>query len=283
MIKVAVKKVKKRARDAHKGDYGHVLIVAGSLGLTGAAYLASQGALLSGSGLVTLGIPFSLNPIMEAKLVEVMTLPLKETSAQSLAASSEKEILDFTSKVDAVAIGPGISRNKETENLVRGLIPKIKKTLILDADGINAFAGYKDKLKMRSCPLVITPHPGEMGRLIKKDADYVQKNRKAVAKKLSRDSGAIVVLKGFRTIVADKDDVYINESGNPGMATGGTGDILTGIIASLIGQGLDPFGAAKLACYVHGLAGDLAVKEYGEISLTAAGVLKYLPDAFKGL
>lgn len=284
MVRAAIiKKIKPRAKDTHKGDYGHVFVLAGSVGLTGAAYLCCQGTLLSGSGLVTLGIPKSLNPIMEIKLTEVMTLPLDETDEQSLSSASQDKILNFVSKVDALAIGPGISRNTQTQDLIRNLIVRIDRPIVLDADGINAFEGFASKLKEVNAPLVITPHPGEMSRLIKKNINDIQRDREGIAKDFSRKFNSVVVLKGFKTVVANKDEIYVNESGNPGMATGGVGDILTGMIASLIGQGLDPFGAAKLACYVHGLAGDLALKEEGEISLTAGSILKYLPKAFKSL
>lgn len=283
MVKSIVKSMKPRERDTHKGDYGHLFVLAGAMGFTGAAYLTSQASLLSGSGLVTLGIPESLNDVMELKLTEVMTLPLKETGLRTLSTSCEKQVLSFASKISAIAMGPGLSRNSDTQRLIRSLVSKITKPLVLDADGINAFEGLGSKLRKRRCQIVITPHPGEMSRLIGKKTEYIQKNRVSVAKKFSKEINGVVVLKGHKTVVAYKDMFYINESGNPGMATGGVGDVLTGIIASLIGQGLDPFGAAKLGCYVHGLAGDLAVREKGEISLTATDILSYLPKVFKKL
>lgn len=283
MVKAAIKKIKARKVDTHKGDYGHVFILAGSAGMTGAAYLSCQGALLSGSGLVTLGIPKSLNLIMEVKLTEVMTLPLDETDEQSLGSACEDKVLSFASKADVIAIGPGLSRNSDTQNLVRNLIQRLDKPIVLDADGINAFANFADKLKERVSPLVITPHPGEMSRLVKKSVEEIQKDRKRAAKNLSQEINAVVVLKGFRTVVAEKDRLYINESGNPGMATGGVGDILTGMIASFIGQGIEPFGAAKLAVYLHGRAGDLAKQDKGEISLIATDLLDKIPTVFKSL
>lgn len=283
MVKKTISKIKPRQKDSHKGNYGHVFILAGSVGMTGAAYLASQAAILSGSGLVTLGIPSSLNAIMETKLTEVMTLPLQETSEQSLSLSCEKRVIDFVQRCDAVVIGPGISRNPDTQKLVRNLVSKIAKPIILDADGINAYSEAPADLKKRGDPLVMTPHPGEMSRISGITTQEIQKDREETAKKFAAEFNAIIVLKGFRTVVAGDKMVYINESGNPGMATGGAGDVLGGMIASLIGQGLTPFGAAKLASYVHGVAGDMAMREHGEISLIASDILHKLPLAFKGL
>jgi NAD(P)H-hydrate epimerase len=283
VVKIEAKRIKSRSRGAHKGVFGHVFVLAGSEGLTGAAYLTSQAALLSGSGLVTLGIPKGLNAIMEMKLTEVMTLPLGETKDGALKKSCEGRILDFARKAQALAIGPGLSREEETGELVRGLLKKIDKPIVLDADGINAFERQVEGLNDRKAPLVMTPHPGELSRIIGTGIGDIQRDRARWAEEASKRFDAIVVLKGYKTVVADGGSIYINESGNPGMATGGTGDILTGVIASLIGQGLGPFGAAKLGCYVHGVAGDLAVREVGEVSLKASDVLDFLPKAFKAL
>ncbi|MDP2913110.1 MAG: NAD(P)H-hydrate dehydratase [Candidatus Omnitrophota bacterium] len=274
----------KRSRDASKGDFGHVLVIAGSAGYTGAAYLASQAALLSGCGLVTLAIGRSLYEVMAAKLTEVMVKPFFETRDFSLSLMAEKEVLNFSQKCSSVAIGPGISQNKETQGLVRNLAAKIAKPMILDADGINAFAGQADILKNAKAPLVLTPHPGEMSRLIDKDKDEIQKNRKAIALEFAAKYNTILVLKGFNTVVADPGGkIYENQTGNAGMATGGTGDILTGIIASFIGQGVEPFAASALGVYFHGMAGDIAVKEKGVLSLIATDLLYKLPEALKVL
>ena len=284
MVTKYVAQLRPRDKESHKGDYGHVFILAGSQGLTGAAYLASQAALLAGSGLVTLGIPRSLNTIMEIKLTEVMTLPLDETKECSFAASAEKKIIDFALTCDAAAIGPGVSLNGETQSLVRSLVKKLNRPIVLDADGLNAYAdNAADLANDGDKPIVITPHPGELARLTGMTIDEIQRDRQAAARSASIRFGAITVLKGFQTVVAFKDEIYVNETGNPGMASGGAGDVLTGIITSLMGQGLDPFGAAKLGCHVHGMAGDLALREYGEISLTAVNVLEFLPRAFKAL
>jgi NAD(P)H-hydrate epimerase len=274
----------KRKPDANKKDFGHVLVVAGSLGYTGAAYLTSQAAMLSGSGLVTLAIGKSIYPVMATKLTEVMVRPFFETRDGSLSLLAEKELLNFCEKCDCVAMGPGISQNKETQGLVRSIIAKIDKPVVLDADGINAISSHPDILKKTSAPMILTPHPGEMARLIGKDTDYVQNNRKDIALTFAHQYNIVLVLKGHQTVIARPNgECYINETGNAGMATGGTGDCLTGIIASFVGQGLQPFDAAVAGAYFHGLAGDEAAKEKGVLSLTATDLLNKLPDILKKL
>ncbi|MCM8790410.1 MAG: NAD(P)H-hydrate dehydratase [Candidatus Omnitrophica bacterium] len=283
-IQEAISKFPKKDRTAHKGDFGHLFVVAGSAGYTGAAYLTSQAAALSGSGLVTLAIGRTLYPIMAGKLTEVMVRPFFETKDMSISLLAEKEILAFCEKCDAVALGPGISQNKETQQLVRILTGKINKPMVIDADGINCLAGHADILKQAKAPIVLTPHPGEMSRLCGKDISEIQQNRKDVALKFASEYNTVLVLKGHGTVVASPaGDCYINETGNEGMATGGTGDILTGMIASFIGQGTEPFVAAVLGAYFHGLAGDLALKEKGILSLLATDLLHKLPDALKTL
>ena len=274
----------RRKPDTHKGDYGHVFVIAGSIGLTGAAALCSQAAILSGSGLVTLGIPKSLNPIMARKLTEVMTKPLPQTREQSLSYSALKEILRFAGKINCVAIGPGLSRNKSTQRLVRKLLTSLKKSIVLDADGINALEGKVNLLKSAKAPIVITPHPGEMSRLISLSKNEIARNKQRIAKKFANKYNVVCVLKGHRSVVAGpRGKAYINTTGNPGMASGGVGDVLTGMIASFIGQGLSPFNAAKLGVYLHGLAGDLAARRKGEVSLIASDLLNRLPQAIKTL
>ena len=274
----------KRKPNSHKGDYGHVFVLAGSSGLTGAAYLSSQAALLSGSGLVTLGIPKSLNATMELMLIEVMTKPLAQTRKQSLALSALGQIKKFLPKVDCLAIGPGLSGHSQTKQLVLKVLPVTKCPIVLDADGINALVGKLNILHKFKTPLVITPHPGEMARLLNIKTSEVQKNRIKLAKAFARKYNVVVVLKGHRTIVASASGAtYTNRTGNPAMATAGCGDVLTGIIASLVGQGIDAFDAARLGVYLHGLAADIAVKKKGESSLIATDILYTLPQAFKKL
>jgi len=283
-INDAIRKFPKRKPDAHKGDFGHALVIAGSAGYTGAAYFTSQSAVLSGAGLVTLAVGRSIYDIMAAKLNEAMVRPFFETSVFSLSLLAEKELLIFAEKVNIAAIGPGISQNKETAHLVRNLISKLNKPIVLDADGINAIVGHLDILKNAKSPLVLTPHPGEMSRLTGKDIADIQDNRKNIALEFSREYNTILVLKGARTVVASPNgDVYENQTGNPGMATGGTGDVLTGMIAGFTAQGLDLFTASILGVYFHGLAGDIAVKEKGVLSLLATDLLNRLPDVLKTL
>lgn len=279
-----MKKFPKRPLDAHKGDFGHVLVIAGSAGYTGAPYLASQAAVLSGSGLVTLAVGRSIYEIMAIKLTEVMVKPFFETKDYSISLLAEKEIVAFTEKCNSIAIGPGISQNKETQHLVRNLVSKINKPMVLDADGINAFVGNLDQLKNAKVPLVLTPHPGEMAKLIGKSVDDVQKDRKDIALNFANEYNTVLVLKGHHTVVAGPGQkCYINQTGNAGMATGGTGDILTGMIASFVAQGMDTFTASALGVYFHGLAGDLALKEKGVLSLIATDLLNELPEVLKAL
>ncbi|MDD5450116.1 MAG: NAD(P)H-hydrate dehydratase [Candidatus Omnitrophica bacterium] len=275
----------KRKSDTHKGNYGHVFVLAGSVGLTGAPYMAAQAALLSGSGLVTVGLPKSLMPIIAKRFVEVMTRSLAQTRAQSISLRAFHEIESFSKKATILAIGPGLSQNKETQLLIRKVISRIDKPMVIDADGLNALAGHLEilrRVKHEGRKPILTPHDGEMGRLIGKSAKFVHKNRKMIANDFAKKYNVTLVLKGYHTIVSSPGKkTYINKTGNPGMASGGIGDCLTGIIASFMGQGLSAFDAARFGVYCHGLAGDLAAKEKGELSLTASDLLNKLPLAIK--
>lgn len=274
----------KRAADSHKGNYGHVLVIAGSCGYTGAAYLTGQAALRAGSGLVTLAVGKSIYPVMALKLTEVMVRPFFETRDYSLSLLAEKDIIALAERCDVVAIGPGISQNKETQSLVRNLIAKIARPIVVDADGLTALVGHCAALKNAKGALVMTPHQGEMARLIGKTAEEVQAARKEVALQFAAEYNTVLVLKGHRTIVARPGgEYYVNLTGNAGMATAGSGDVLTGIVASFIGQGADAFSAAVMAVYFHGLAGDLAVKEKGPLGLIASDLLDKLPEALRVL
>lgn len=283
-IDQALQSFPKRNADAHKGDFGHLFVIAGSAGYTGAGYLTAQAAALSGSGLVTLGVGRSIYPILAVKLTEVMVKPFVETRDWSLSLLAERDIVAFVQNCDALAIGPGISRNKETETLVRNIIAGIMKPMVVDADGINACVGHLDIFKSRKTPLVLTPHSGEMARLLGIEVKDVEAARKDVALKFANEYNTVLVLKGRNTVVANPaGDVYINETGNVGMATGGTGDVLTGMIASFIGQGIEPFTAAVLGVYFHGMAGDIARHEKGALSLLATDLLNKIPEALKTL
>jgi NAD(P)H-hydrate epimerase len=274
----------KRRPDAHKSDFGHVLVIAGASGYTGAAYLASQAAIRSGSGLVTLAIPKSLYNVMATKLTEVMVRPFAETKEWSLSLGAKKALLGFAEKCNAFAIGPGLSQNEETGSLIRDLVSELSGPIVLDADGINAFDGRADKLRRDNCALILTPHPGELSRLTGKSVDVIQKNRKDVALEVAREYNIVLVLKGHNTVVVGPEgQLYVNETGNPGMASGGVGDLLTGIIAAFLAQGVENFNAATLGVYFHGLAGDLALKEKGPLGLIATDLLEKLPEVLKML
>jgi len=270
-----------RAAYTHKGSFGKVLILAGSIGMTGAAYLASEAAMRSGTGIVVLGIPRSLNPIMEVKLTEVMTLPLAETKKQSLGEKAEKTVSKLMKDFSVLGIGPGISRQLETQRLVRKIIEKSDIPMVVDADAIYALRENITILKKVKAPLVITPHPGEMAKLINKGIDYILDNQLDITREIAQEFGIVVVLKGARTIVANKEgEAYINVGDNSGMATGGSGDVLTGIICSLIAQGADNFSAAIAGVYIHSLAGNLARDIKGERSMIAGDILSQVPQAF---
>lgn len=279
-------KIPTRRADTHKGDYGRVFVLAGSIGMTGAAYLCAKAALRSGAGLVTLGIPESLNPIMASKLTCVMTLPLPETSAKTLSKKAKDIVIESTEKSDVVVIGPGLSQHPDTKHLVLLLLKHTNKPIVLDADGVNALAGNADVLNRVKKEIVLTPHPGEMARLVGlKSAGVVQKKRLEIAREfVGTRKNMTLVLKGANTLVIDKNGYYINKTGNPGMATAGSGDVLTGMIGGLMGQsasgGFSNFEAAQLSTYLHGLAGDIAAKEKGQVSMIASDVLDALPVAF---
>jgi NAD(P)H-hydrate epimerase len=276
-----------RKLNSHKGDFGHIFVLAGSARFSGAAVLCSAAAMRSGAGLVTLGIPKSLNPaIVKIKPKEVMTLLLPETNEGTLSSAGYKKAKDFIKGADVVVVGPGLTQNKSTQSLVRKVISDIDKPLIVDADGLNALAGHlkvlRENKKARKRATILTPHPGEMARLLGISVKEAQRRKKAVAQKLANDYKVTVVLKGHNTVVADfKNNFYINKTGNPGMATAGSGDVLTGIIAAFLGQGLNAFNAAKYAVYLHGLAGDLAAKEKTQISLIASDIIAKIPEAIK--
>jgi len=279
-----IKFLKDRKKDTHKGDYGHLLIIGGSPGLTGAVCLAGISALRSGCGLVTIGIPETLNHIIEIKLTEVMSLPLPETEEHFISEKAVDKVLKFINeKIDAVLIGPGISLNSETKKFVNKIITEIDKKLIIDADALKIISENIDIIKKLKVKPVLTPHPGEMKYLTGFEISYIQKNRKEIAEKFAREYNVVLVLKGYRTVVTDEKNTYINLTGNPGMATAGSGDVLAGIIGSFLAQREDEFISAKYGVLIHGLAGDFAVKEKGEISLIASDIIEKLPFVFKYL
>jgi len=268
----------------HKGTFGKVLLLAGSKGMTGAAYLASSAAIRSGAGLVYLGIPESLNPVMEMKLTEVITIPLKETVVQSLGDEAAEEIITSLPSYSVLGIGPGLSRHPETQRLVRRIIEKSTLPLVVDADALYALREDTDLLKKTNSPVIITPHPGELANLLNKDIKYILENQMEVAREVAHQFGIVVVLKGARTIIVEeKGEGYINISDNSGMATAGSGDVLTGIICGLIAQGTNPFSAAIIGVYIHSVAGNIARRLKGERGMIASDILDQVPQAFLSL
>lgn len=267
---------------SHKGTYGKVFLAGGSPGLTGAIALAGEAALKGGSGLVTLGVPRSLNPILEIKLTEVMTLPLPDKEDWCLGAEALPLLLDQLQDSDGAAFGPGVYPQKEALYILKELISNTSCPLIIDAGGLTLLAEDLTLLKKASVPLILTPHPGEMARMMKVPVEEIEKNRLNLARDFARDWQVVLVLKGPHTISAlPGGEVYINTTGNPGMASGGTGDVLTGLITSLIGQGLTPEEGAVTGVYLHGMAGDMAASSQGEGGLTALDLLNNLPGALK--
>ncbi|MBI5854019.1 MAG: NAD(P)H-hydrate dehydratase [Nitrospirae bacterium] len=270
-----------RRASSHKGTFGHAAIIAGSIGKTGAAALAAKAALRVGTGLVSVATPSGVNATLEAKVLEVMTVPMPETKAHTLSRTGLDRLLTFVSSRTAAAIGPGLSTHPETVDLVQALIPRLEKPTVLDADALNALAGKTRLLGESKAPLVLTPHPGEMARLVD-DAtpESINADRIGTAQRLASARDVIVVLKGARTIVARPDgEAAICPMGNAGMATAGTGDVLTGMIAGLMAQRLSPWDAARVAVYLHGLAGDLAAAEMGQAGMIAGDLLDRIPKA----
>lgn len=271
-----------RAAATHKGDYGHALIVAGSPGKAGAAILAARAAVRAGAGLVTAAVPRPILDVVDLGSIESMTLPLPAGDAGQLAEEAAAMALAAAEGKDAVAVGPGLG--PDAAPAIRRLVGECPLPLVLDADGINAFAGRAAELAKRQAPTVLTPHPSELGRLLGLATADVQADRVAAARRAAAETGAVAVLKGHQTLVATAGGaVWVNPTGNAGMATGGTGDVLTGLLAGLLAQGLDPLDAARLGVYLHGLAGDLAVVLQGEPSLAAGDLLDALPQAFSRL
>lgn len=275
IIQKMLEQVTFREEDGHKGTYGHVLVVAGSPGMSGAAYFTAMGALRSGSGLVSVALPQTLNSVMEVKLSEALTLPLSETEERTIALDAFDDIAIYSERCDALVVGPGLSLHPETEDLVLRVVQELELPLVLDADGLSAFYNRILSMKQHAGELIITPHPGEMSNLLDIPLEEVQSSRDDVAKEFAKIYNCVVVLKGHETVVASPDGFhYVNDTGNPGMGTGGMGDVLSGMIASLWGQGLTSFEAATLGVYLHGRAGDLAVRRRGQLSLLPTDLLE---------
>ncbi|MHC5056529.1 MAG: NAD(P)H-hydrate dehydratase [Planctomycetota bacterium] len=273
-----------RAPDTNKGDFGSVFVVAGSVGMTGAASLTAEAAGRAGAGLVFLLCPDATWGVLASQLREVLVRPVGPEGAEAWCPRAAVDVTGFIARTGgrrtAVAMGPGIGRGPGAAECVRELAAALAHPLVLDADGLNAFEGRAQELASRAAPTILTPHPGEAYRLAGKFDGRNNGERREAAIRLSRATGAVVVLKGHRTVITDGERTETNETGNPGMATGGSGDVLTGLIAGLVAGGMGAFDAARLGAHVHGLAGDLAAGEVGQTSLIAGDVLRHLPAAF---
>ena len=273
-----------RAADAHKGRFGRLLVIAASLGKTGAAALAGRAALRSGVGLCTIAAPASQQPIVAAQAPEYMTEALPETPARSLSLAARDRLLELARGMDAVALGPGLSLDPETQELARALIRELDRPMVVDADALTALAGHLDVLRHAAGPRALTPHPGEMARLRGSSIDAVQADRIEVARAFAREQGVALALKGAGTVIAGPDgEVALNPTGNPGMAKGGSGDALTGIVGALLARAVDATVALQAGCYLHGLAGDVAARERGEHAMIPSDLIESLPAALREL
>jgi hydroxyethylthiazole kinase-like uncharacterized protein yjeF len=295
----------RRAPDAHKGDFGHVLVVGGSTGMGGAAAMTAMAALRAGAGLVTAAAPESAQRLIASRRDEVMTLPLPEKDG-ALCEASFEAIGAMAERCDVLCLGPGATQQSEAQAFIIRVLKEVDKPIVLDADGLNALARFPDALNGRTAPAILTPHPGECGRLIGRETGGVQADRVGAVRQTAERYRAVVALKGWHTLVCDgripppappsqegtppppyegggrgevRLPVAVNTTGNPGMATGGSGDSLTGIIGALLAQGLDAFDAACAGVYLHGRAGDIAAAEKGQIALVAGDIIKALPRA----
>lgn len=273
-----------RPLDAHKGTFGHVFIIAGSRGFTGAPKPACEGALRSGVGLVTVGFPESLAPCIVPFLLEAMWFPLPATYGDTLSVGALSPALEFASTKQAVVLGPGLSRTPATTDFVLRFVKECPKPLLIDADGLNCLSENPDVLRERKGSSCLTPHPGEMARLLRISTSSVQGDRAGTAAHFAQQFNCVVVLKGRHTIIATPDGgLFCNPTGNPGMASGGTGDVLSGIIGGSMAQGVSMVDAAVLGVYVHGLAGDLAAERVTGRAMLARDLLDAMPDAWRCL
>lgn len=272
-----------RRADAHKRQCGSVLVVGGAPGLSGAAAMCARAALRAGAGLVTLAVPESIHDIMEVKLTEVMTHPLPQSSDGTLALEAAEVIAELSDGFDVLALGPGIGTSPETVRVVREIVPVLYVPLVLDADGLNAMIGEAALFEQREGPAVLTPHPGEMARLLESKTATVQADRLTAALDAAARWGVVVILKGAGTVIAEPGGMTrVNPTGNPGMATAGMGDVLTGVVAALIAQGLGPFEASVAGAYYHGYAADLVANMDAMVGMLAGDVIRYLPLAMRG-
>jgi NAD(P)H-hydrate epimerase len=274
-----------RNPEGHKGTFGTVFLLAGSLGMTGAAAMAAEAVLRSGAGMVFLGTAASLCTAIASQLREVVIKPLPEIRKKlAIALRSLGEVRQYAKDADVAAVGPGLGQHFETVELVQRFAANLEKPLVIDADGLNAIAKKPEVLKERKSPTVLTPHTGELSRLLRISAEEIQSDRIGAAKRGAFELNSILLLKGAPTIIAaPAGEVWISPTGNPGMATAGAGDVLTGLLAGFLAQGMEPFKAACAAAFLHGWAGDLAREKLGERSMIAGDILSALPEAFRQL
>ncbi len=271
-----------RAPNLHKGAFGRTLIIAGSTGMTGAAALSATSALRAGAGLVYLAIPEHLNAVLETKCTEAITIPVPHTSDGSIALDSYYGLMEKMDTIDVVAIGPGMGQQRETQKLVRKVVKDAKAPLLIDADGINALVGNLSLLKKRSMPTIVTPHPGEMARLIDMGAAEIESNKIEVARKYAAEWGVVLVLKGAPTVTAEPDgSFWLNGHVNSGLATAGSGDVLSGLIIGFLGQRTTPLAAAVSGVHIHGLCGEVLLEEIGEHAMIAGDLIDAIPRAIK--
>jgi NAD(P)H-hydrate epimerase len=272
----------KRNQHSHKGDFGRILIVGGSLGMSGAVAMAGMGALKSGTGLVKIALPQQILPIVAAINPCYMTAPLKQDQAGRIDYQAINDIIQLAAENDVIAFGCGAGKSDSLKRIAETLIKTQNLRLLIDADGLNNLSKINNWHDLKKADIIITPHPGEMTRLWKSlFRDPMPENREKTASEFSKRTGVVTVLKGAQTVVSDANHLYVNQTGNPGMAVGGSGDVLTGIISALAGQHLDNFNAAVLGVHSHGLAGDIAAEKYGQISITPLELIAALPKAFK--
>ena len=265
-----------RKADSHKGDYGRILLLCGSRGYTGAAALATMGALRSGAGLVYLGVPESIYAIEAVKLTEPIVFPLPEEEGK-FSFRAIREVMKLLPKMDAVLIGPGMGLSEGVTDLLRAVLQEFTGPVVVDADGINALSRHMDILRERHYPTILTPHVGEFRRI----GGEASAGREEAAMAFAKENGCILCLKGHGTIITDGVKSYFNPTGNPGMAVGGSGDVLAGMVASLVGQGIDPLDATACAAYLHGRAGDLCAEEMGQYGMLPSDLLEVLPRLMK--
>ena len=268
---------------SYKTNFGHVLVIAGSRRMLGAAALTALSVMRAGSGLVTLGVPQSLNSVAQKKISNVvMTWPLPETKEATIDVRAFEKIRKKFSQYSVIALGPGLSQNPSTQKLILKIVEKSTVPLVIDADALNALAGHVKTLTKSKVEKILTPHPGEMAWLTGLTIKTIEQNRKKISVDFAKKFHCVIVLKGHRTVVASNDGKsFINTTGNPGMATAGSGDVLTGIIAAFVSQGLNAFDAAKYGVYLHGVAGDLAAKDKTQMGMIASDMVNYIPKAIK--